>query len=346
MARLSIQRTPAAFGLDISPSGVKFVQLRQTSRGLVLEAAGNVPRLNRTDGELPDNPEERRKHLAFALKGHGLATSVVASLPESKTFIEIVSVKKDNSDPFDKRLLETLPEYLPLPVEESTYDYQRLSEDADQWQVLVGAAPRATADEYLSLLQSVGLTPLVLDIEAPAIVRAVTRSLGVVAGATAIIDLGFSHAALIFLDHGTIQFTMSMPIAGQQVTTEVAQALNMNTEQAEAAKRACSEHPDQCPTELKTIIDKTVAALAEKIREAETYYADHFNQAEALSRVYLCGGGAHLALLDSTLSTALQIPVEVADPWRGIKNTPTESPLSLTTALGLALRAIDASTSI
>lgn len=339
------QAAPSAFGLDISPSGIKYVQLKRTKHGLAVDACGNVPFTihgpvhTYTDQELI-------QQLVTALKGVSLSKNVVASLPESKTFMEVVNVMKNEQDSFQKRLTETLPEYLPLPVEESYYDSTIIREEGDRWVALVGAAPRATVESYLSVLQAADLIPLVLDIEAPTVVRAVLREAPQVDGATAILDLGQSHAALIIVEHGAIQFTMSLPIAGETVTNDIAAALHLSTTDAEVAKRSCGDHPEQCPSELKTIIEKTVLALTAKVREAELYYADHFTDAGAISRVYLCGGGAHLVLLNHTLSEALKVPVDLATPWHSIENAPTNSPLSLTTALGLALRALDAPNTI
>lgn len=339
------RRAPAeAFGLDISPTGVKFVQLRKTAGALYIEAAGNTPFPPNVivNAEIVDTAGFQ-KHIIDSLQPYdqALSSSIVASLPESKTFIQSIAIPKAANEPFQKRLVETLPEYIPLPVEESYYDAQIIREEGDHWLAVVGAAPRGIVDLYLKVLQETNRTPLVLDIEAPAIVRAILRNNKPHTGTTALIDLGRSHAALIFLDHDVIQFTTSVPIAGDAVTAAIAQSLNLTIEQAEKAKQTCGLDPEKCEGSIRDILEGMVADLVTQITQTQSYYEDHFPNTAPLEQIILCGGGAHLLSLDTYLANALRVPVSIAQPWSGIKGTLPESPLALTTALGLALRAID-----
>lgn len=57
----------------------------------------------------------------------------------------------------------------------------------------------------------------------------------------------------------------------------------------------------------------------------------------AVSRVYLCGGGAGLVALDEYLARRFQVPVERWDPFAGMAGTVPDEPYRWARALGLAL---------
>src|SRR3989344_3316336 len=112
---------PAAFGLDISDSSVKVALLRKHGRTVMAEHvfAAPIPDGLIVEGEIKDVPG-----VASALRrileplSKSLPIGVVTALPESKTFLETITVEKQENGVLADRLLEVLPEYLPLPPDE------------------------------------------------------------------------------------------------------------------------------------------------------------------------------------------------------------------------------------
>lgn len=332
-----------AFGLDLSPSGIKFVQLRAHGKQTFIDLAGGFPFPEEAiaNGRIT-NPVLLASHLKAALEPfqRRLSVNVVTSLPESITFLQCLSVPKSGETPFLDRLRDILPQYLPMSIEETIFDASIVSETADSWSVVVGAAPRDAVETYLDILQGAGLTPVALDVEAPSIVRAALIESDEHTPTTAIIDLGRSHAALMYIDRGVIQFTVGLPAGGESIVADAAIALHQSPQETEQAIRDCGENPDRCPAPLSAIIEKTSSILAAKISEAEVFYADHNPAAHAIEQIILCGGGAQLGLLLHDLQSKFSLPVTPANPWNGISGTPPPSPLGYTTAIGLARRAL------
>ena len=67
--------------------------------------------------------------------------------------------------------------HIPYSMDEIYFDWQLLNvfDKKGENDILAGAAPIQTVDTYLSALKSAGLIPVVLEIEAAAIMRSLTQ---------------------------------------------------------------------------------------------------------------------------------------------------------------------------
>ena len=85
-----------------------------------------------------------------------------------------------------------------------------------------------------------------------------------------------------------------------------------------------------------------MANLINKVKEALTFYREHFPTGSPIKKVMLCGGGANFKAVDTYIAKELKLPVETGNPWCNLSVNPSRLPsaefLSLTTAIGLALR--------
>src|SRR3989344_1392996 len=202
--------------MDISAQAVKIVQVSRRHRGITLDIIDSCALDNDVfvDGEIK-NQLALHNALTSLLNKYkvSLVNGVVTCLSEAQTFLETINVPKEANKTFDEKLREVLPQYLPLVLEETYYDAKIVANNEREWRVCVGAASIKQVESYLELFKHLKITPLALDIEAGAVARAVLRET-VPTHALAIIDLGSTHASMIIIENGTVQFTISMPIAG------------------------------------------------------------------------------------------------------------------------------------
>lgn len=340
----ALKNAPIAFGLDISDTTVKIAQLRRSGRTFVAELIKEIiipPGLVK-NGEI-QNIQQLASELIklFSPFRKQLTDGVIASLPESKTFIQTIVIPKSDGSTLPAQLAESLPEYLPLPLEEMYQDNAVIDETNNNWQIVIGAAPKTSVDNYIQLLESMHLIPVALDIQAMAIARTLLPAKEPRYRTRAIIDIGRHHASLIIHDQNTIQFTMSLPISGEQITDNIAKELNLSTDQAEKAKIICGLDPNKCEGVLRTVLEGIVDNLIKKISEARDFYQDHFINSRDIEEIILTGGGAYLLNLDQVLSEILKVPAKLGDPWENahIASLPNlKAPLQYSTVIGLALR--------
>ena len=273
------------------------------------------------------------------------------SLPETRTFIKVISVKM-TEDPADlgKAVLAEAELHIPTALSDLYVDWQCL-EDVRKIPagrtvtVTIGAAPRTIVDSYSRVLEAAGIIPVAFEIEAQAIVRSVIKATEAAADrAVGIIDFGATRSSFIVFDHGTIQFTVSIPLSGDEVTRRISEKLGVSIEEAERAKRQCGVDAHKCGAALWDITRPFLQEMTDRILDAVNFYRDHFIGGRPLDQLIISGGGANMARIDELLSDLTKTEVVKADPWINIDPDrcplPREIILSSTTAVGLALRSV------
>lgn len=349
-----------AFGLDIGDRTIKIAQLRRFRTGMKTwrYLPVHFSKLSLPAGWIVDGELQKPEEIVRTLKEHvqkqkdSLAFSpwVVACLPETKTFIQLIKIKNEDTLITEDIIRETAPAYLPYNLEDIYLDWQvlpHLVSAKGETSVLIAAVPKRIADSYTYLLNIAGLTPLALEVEAVAITRAViNRRKDLSRQARGILDLGATRSSFIIFDHGMIQFSLSLPFAGQEVTEKIRQALNLEWNEAEKLKTECGINDKKCRGKLKEILQASLDDLTNKISQAIQFHKLHFPERNPLTGIRLCGGGANLPALENYLSAKLKLKVRRANPWVNLfppEKAPFDPARSLlyTTAIGLAMRATE-----
>ncbi len=349
--------TIRSIGLDFSDHVFRLVEIR---RGPFYRRRLQLHRY--TEERLPDglvvrgefkNPDEVRKHLKELIrKAYGRHSShgVVVSLPETRTFIKVITVKRpENLDNLPRAIEAEAELHIPTALSELYLDWQAVTDPKQvavgkPLMVTIGAAPKTIVDSYSTVLEAVGLIPAAFEIEAQAIVRSVIpfQKAGTENRAIGIVDFGATRSSFIVFDHNTIQFTVSIPLSGDEVTKRISQALGIGLSEAERTKRVCGVDAHKCGLQLWKIMEPFLSEMTERILEAVAFYREHFPNGRALDEIIICGGGANMNRIDELLSELTKTPVAKADPWINIDPNrcplPREIILSSTTAVGLALR--------
>lgn len=346
--------TLRAIGLDISEHVFRLVEIR---RGPFYQRAYRLYRYSEErvpDGVIVAGEFKKTDEVVAHLKGlmrksYGrLGTrGVVVSLPETRTFIKVISVKKpEKPEDLPKEIMSEAELHIPTPLGELYLDWQHVEDPktvgvGKALSVTIAAAPKKIVDEYSSALEAAGLIPVAFEIEAQAIVRCVIPSNDDGSHAVGIVDFGATRSSFIVYDKGTIQFTVSIPLSGDVVTKRISEALDVQMDEAERTKRQCGVDANKCGTRLWQIMEPFLSEMAARILDAVEFYRDHFPGGRTLDEIILCGGGANMARIDELLSELTKTPVRRADPWinvdPGHSPLPEEIILSSTTAVGLAL---------
>ncbi|HTK59776.1 MAG TPA: type IV pilus assembly protein PilM [Candidatus Baltobacteraceae bacterium] len=348
--------TSHALGLDISEHVFRLVEIRRGPfyrRRLVLHrySEERVQDGVVVAGEFKDTAAvivHLKNLLKKAYKGSGSRGAVV-SLPETRTFIKVIAVKRPQDlEAIPDAILAEAELHIPTPINDLYVDWQHMEDPKDvpvgkTMSVTIAAAPKQIVDSYSTALEAAGLIPVAFEIEAQAIVRSVIPKKG--DGQTiGIVDFGATRSSFIVYDKGTIQFTVSIPLSGDVVTRRIAESLSVDLPEAERTKRQCGVDAHKCGTRLWSIMEPFLSEMADRIIDAVNFYRDHFPGGRPLDEIILCGGGANMARMDELLSDLTKTPVRKADPWINIDPghtpLPSEIILSSTTAVGLALRQV------
>lgn len=356
-------------GLDFSDGYLKLAEITKTFKGTRIQAWG-VKKIEAgiiEKGEIRDSVKltQAIKDLQKNIHGRLTTNYVVSSLPESKVFIKIItlknqSIKKNNHDDLKKQVETELPNHIPMDIEQLRYDFQIITKNSDTSDVLIAAIPKIICDQYLEAMLAANLKPIVQETEAQAVTRAIFPNSTITEKiktnilnkknkklpdcprrSLIIVNLGEVKSNLIFWDNNTIQFTADLDITGHKLTQKIAQKLNLSEDKAEKAKIICGLDPHKGKGEVYQIVDEFLIDLMSEIKKAQDYWLRLKDGSVETFSLNLVGDGANLPGLKDYLADKLKTNICLANPLANITiqpNIPTAYLSGLTCAIGLGLR--------
>lgn len=362
-----------SFGIDFCDFSVKIASLKRKGSFLKLASWGETilePGIIE-EGEIKDEDKLSnaiREGIA-RVKGERLKDKkVVVSLPEEKSFFEIIKMPKMEKKELASAISFEAENYIPLPIKDAYLDFQIVPQpngySSDSLCVLLGAAPKTLVDSYVSCVKKAGLIPYAMEIESQAVSRALIKN-NISPYPVLIIDFGKNRTNFIIFSGYSLEFTSSIPVSYNMLSEAIAKSFKMDFSEAEDLLSAYGlsflvklDKPRSKTGLLqKKIFNSTIPILTdftEQIKKYLSYYETHMKDAgcknnnRSMIRIFLCGYGANIKCLGDFLSSEVKIPVEFGNPWVNISpdplkempNMPFKESLGYTTALGLALRGI------
>lgn len=214
-------------------------------------------------------------------------------------------------------------EMLPTGTADSLLDFyptgEEMSANGPTFTGMLVAAQRDTVVQNVLAAEGAGLRPVMVDLNAFALLRALARN-ELRDTIAAFIEIGARMTQVVVADHGAPRLARVIPGGGQHVTDAIAAALQVPGVDAEAIKREVGisgpAGPEQ--TGASEAIVTTARTLVESIRNTLIYYASNHPGA-GIEVAVLSGGGAHLPGLGQYLSSSTRLPVVLGDPLQGYR---------------------------
>lgn len=350
MINLFSQSQPA-FGLDISGSSFKVMQLGKSGTQTVVKSYTDVlvPKTLVINDVISD-----AKTFSYLLQqalekpafGSLDTRHAVVSLPESKSFVRVIQIPKMSEAEAENAIPYEAESFIPLPIDQVYLDWQKLGDDGEKMSILIVASPKEFVDQYLDVLEQAGLRVSAMEVESQSCGRAV---ISLDSKETAlIVDLDAYRSSLIMVEEGNLQFTSTIPIAGNSFTESIARTLGVSSAKAEDIKKKVGisntpEYPN-----VKISLLPVLNNLSAEIKNILKFHSEHSNK--QVEKILLVGGTAKLQNLVEFLTPQFAdmpgIKVELGNPWLNLPNL-AQSPLSpgdslgYTTAIGLAIRGMN-----
>jgi type IV pilus assembly protein PilM len=307
--------------IDIGSTFIKLVQLKGSNRNYQLVKFGMVPLPPEVivEGAVMDAGRvvDAVKELLAAQKV--TTKEVVISVSGSSVIIKRVAV----ADMTDEELAESIKweaeQYIPFSIDDVNVDFQKLGVGAAEGQadVLLVAVKKDKINDYVNLVKEAGLEPVVMDVDAFALANMYELNYDVEAGTTALLNIGASVMNINILKDGASIFTRDITVGGNRYTEALQRDFGLTYEDAEKVKRG-----EDVEGADKEQISSVMSSVTEDI-VAETQRSFEFFRSttgsEKVSRVLVSGGCARIGNFTSILSERLEIPVEVANPFKNVK---------------------------
>ncbi len=343
--------------IDIGSSAVKVVELtgakqkKLSAIGLEVLPPGAV-----VDGQLqsPEVVEQVLSELLKRLKINPRGRRVALSLGGSSVIIKKLNVQGSKDRDVSEAAYYEAEQQFQIDMAELEFDHVNLSgrskKDETSPVVAVGAK-REMIEQYLTLVRALGMRTGCVECDVFSAANMFEYNYGTVEGLMALVNIGAAATQVSLIFHGDYLFTRDVAIAGEEYTRQIMQALGVARENADGLKVAVSQATGGVPPEVQKIVGTINEQLAHEIQVTIDYF---FQSGEApagtgLAGVFLTGGGSRTLGLDVALAAALQIPVQVVNPFQRVEINPKRFQLDYIlaqghlygVAVGLAMRALD-----
>ena len=261
----------------------------------------------------------------------------------------------------DAAKLEQLVRYeieqnVPFPIDEIVSDHQFLGTAADgEKAAIIVAAKLEAVRAVTDAVRGAGLKPQVVDVSPMAICNALKFAHPGLAGCSVVLDIGSKTTNLIILEDEKI-YNRSIPVAGNLITKDIAQAFGCSFEEAEQLKLergyvslgGVTEDEDEVSDRVSKVIRTVLTRLHAEISRSINFYRSQ-QGGSAPSRLFLTGGSARLPQLDRFFMESLQVEVAFLNPFGKVGFGPKVNraaleadAFTLAESVGLALRGTDA----
>ncbi|HEY3132405.1 MAG TPA: type IV pilus assembly protein PilM [Acidobacteriota bacterium] len=345
-----LSRNKHLVGLDIGSSVVKAVELRELKNGEYELGSLGMERLPSdaiVDGSIISkipvadainkifkDKQIKNKKIATSLSGHSV-------------IVKKVTVPLQTPEELDESIQWEAEQYIPFEISDVHIDYHILKENpaAGNMDIILVAVKKEKITDQTSVISMAGKVPVVVDVDAFALQNAYELNYKPDAeSVVALLDIGASTMTLNVLRGSEFIFTRDITIGVNHYSDFFQKEMQVTPEEVERLKRG-EYHDDLERQQAEKILRTVSEILALEIQKTVDYFKATSSTFD-VSKLYLSGGGCHIPGLKEHFQQKLQIPVELFESFRAIKQLPsgvtrnyldTIAP-DMAVAVGLALR--------
>ena len=227
-------------------------------------------------------------------------------------------------------------EALPIPIDEAVLDFQILGDGAavdgtPTKRVLLVVAYRDLIGAYVEACRLAGLRLLGVDLEAFALLRALTPSFatepggGVERSAFVAVSVGSERSVLGVSDGYSCEYTRVLEWGGNSLTDAVVRGLELEVADAERVKVELGLQGNTVPEGIgpeqavraREALKAGLHAFSRELVSSLQFYQGQPNSL-GIRELVLAGGTAQLAGLAAELQQLIGVPVRVGDPLAGV----------------------------
>lgn len=269
---------------------------------------------------------------------------IITAVGGSNVVLRSVLLPKMSPQELKTALTFEAEKYIPFKLEETILDFAIVGDRPEgRMEVLLAAARQELISAHLGLLQSAGVSPYAIDLEALALSNAwglthpKEEPLSAGADTSGLIHVGARGTILVFLIGSQLQFTREVSLGGNTFTQAVAEGLQLDALQAEAIK--CQ--PGLKLAQVRAALQPAWEEWLTQCRVSFDFYENQFGH--RFQRIILSGGSTRLVGFKEWILEELGIPTEEWNPMEALASDIDPKLLDshrndLGVAIGLAVR--------
>ena len=229
-------------------------------------------------------------------------------------------------DRFEQMVRYEVEQNIPFPIDEMVCDRQVIGDTPNgDKSVMIVAAKVDQIEAITSAVVAAGFEPEIVDASPIAVTNAVRYNRPDEEDSCVIaIDIGAKTTSLVIAE-GDKLYNRSIPVAGNAITKEIAQALGCSFDEAEQIKLekayvslgGVTEDEDEVADRVSKACRAVLTRLHAEVTRSINFYRSQQGGSMPV-KMYLTGGSALLPQIDSFFSDSLQIEVEFFSPFERI----------------------------
>ncbi len=337
-------------GLDIGTRVVKLVEVHRSRKQLQLGYVGCCPL---ADGIIVEKeirqPEKLADAIAILYQNSKSKTANVCLAVSGKSVItKQISLNSMTDQEVEKLIMVEAEPYIPFPMEDVNLDFVILGDSPDRpgfMDVLLVAVKKDFLTQYVDIVTSLNLTPVVVDVDCYALEVMFDHCYPDIEDETvALINVGASLTNINILVSGTSHFVRDLPLGGDLISQDIIRFFNVNFMQAENIKRGATLG-NISPTNLQSLFARHVDSLVSELKKTLDFFDANVSR-KSVQSIFLSGGSAGIYGFPAALESETGLPVYLVDPFRLVSVDPkqfdsdylTRIGPSMAVAFGLAMR--------
>lgn len=347
-------------GIDIGSASIKVVQLKREKGRAVLETYGEIalgPYAGTQIGRSTKLPAAKIAEALVDLMRESNVNTVdsAISIPMRSSMVSLITLPKLT----DAQMAEMVPiearKYIPVPISEVSLDWfvipKQESEDdvvkeidgkkVPMVDVLVVAIHNDVLNDFSSIVANAKVNTSFFEIEMFSTIRSAIEAEDA-PHSILVFDMGASATKTYIVERGIIKESHNINKGSQDITLNIAKALNVTVEHAEKLKRNFRYNTPDQDKKIEEIIDLTLSPIFGQTNATIVNYGRKFNK--VVTKMVLVGGGCLLNTFTDKATEKVGVPIYAADPFARtqapafLQGILKQTGLAFTTSVGLALR--------
>ena len=306
-------------GLDIGSNTIKVLELRNTKKGHQLKNVGEAVLPHQSIvNKVISNPDAVADTLSVLIDDLRIKTKNVAiSISGHSVIIKKVSMPNMSHNELTESIPWELEQYIPQSIQDVSYDYQVIPGETPDGNidVLIVAAKKDVTNSYISVVNEVGLNPVVVDVDVFALENMYEINYTESEGVLALVNIGASVTNINILKDGVSIFTRDITVGGNQFTDWIIKELDCSYEEAESMKFALISG-EQNP-QVERISHDFIDLICGEIKRTLEFFSSTLWKGK-IETIMLGGGSSKVPGLKEMLTDMTESVVEKMNPFRAI----------------------------
>lgn len=238
---------------------------------------------------------------------------VVVSVPTNVTYSRSVTLPRAGIKDLDDAIALEASQYIPVALSELNLSYEILSENEENIDILMSAAPKRVVDAVTDACQSAGMTVLAVQPSINSVARLITLTeQGHLP--TVIVDIGAADTDLAILNE-RIRANASIQVGGNTFTYAISEKLGVSLESAHQMKVLHGLNHGSKQLDIADALEEPLSQIISEIHKIIRYYNERLDAAQKIEQIIIVGSGSDVPGLGDYFTNELVMPARIASPW-------------------------------